>query len=415
MAVSGGRPKVAPASAFTLSQPTTVSELLEACNLQDKAAAGLAWCEEQGVDSLAMLKEVELEHAFADALELKPAKRVQLLKRLTTIGEPLMAKTFTSEVAAKPVSKQPAKPNKIRPPGSKAAALLTQVAKVREADTAIGAPAADTARVEVSATFITGLQQPDPAPESSDKLFGSRSPRDGNRKARVSELLKSIGAAAPPPPEAAQEDNASTVADRMDAKKPPLWGAVRKDNQKQRAESTANAAISMLDQLTFQPEIARSQFDIEAELLRKKFMEPKKRQQEGPTEYELDVLHNQTMALLDWVQQFKEGKWAEDSRCDNHRIDEAQQNLAKLVEEEAAVLAAGAAPAAEPLSLYKISITPQPPHQGAESEPRPEEVALCSRLEEVRPRPSLVVAAARLVAMSTTATAPHPSLTRHPS
>jgi len=169
----------------------------------------------------------------------------------------------------------------------------------------------------------------------------------------------------------------------MDAKKPPLWGAVRKDNQKQRAESTANAAISMLDQLTFQPEIARSQFDIEAELLRKKFMEPKKRQQEGPTEYELDVLHNQTMALLDWVQQFKEGKWAEDSRCDNHRIDEAQQNLAKLVEEEAAVLAAGAAPAAEPLSLYKISITPQPPHQGAESEPRPEEVALCSRLEEV--------------------------------
>ena len=40
------------------------------------------WCAEQGVDSLATLKEVGMEDQLVRALELKPAKAKQLRMRI---------------------------------------------------------------------------------------------------------------------------------------------------------------------------------------------------------------------------------------------------------------------------------------------------------------------------------------------
>ena len=56
--------------------------LLAGCNLSDSVDAALAWCEAQGVDSIAMLREVEMEQDLASALGLKPAKAKQLIKRI---------------------------------------------------------------------------------------------------------------------------------------------------------------------------------------------------------------------------------------------------------------------------------------------------------------------------------------------
>ena len=46
------------------------------------AEAAAAWCDEQGVDSLAELREAEMEEELIAALPLKPAKAKILRKRL---------------------------------------------------------------------------------------------------------------------------------------------------------------------------------------------------------------------------------------------------------------------------------------------------------------------------------------------
>lgn len=62
-----------------------LTELLESCKLQDKLAVATAWCEEKGVDCVAMLQDdldEEDRRAFVDALHLKELKAKQLLKRM---------------------------------------------------------------------------------------------------------------------------------------------------------------------------------------------------------------------------------------------------------------------------------------------------------------------------------------------
>ena len=52
---------------------------------QEKLAAATAWCEEQGVDSVGMLRDdvdEEDREAFVACLQLKPLKVKQLLKKL---------------------------------------------------------------------------------------------------------------------------------------------------------------------------------------------------------------------------------------------------------------------------------------------------------------------------------------------
>ena len=51
------------------------------------ADAAAAWCEEQGVESLAELREAEMEGELIAALPLKPAKAKILRKRLRTGGD----------------------------------------------------------------------------------------------------------------------------------------------------------------------------------------------------------------------------------------------------------------------------------------------------------------------------------------
>ena len=57
-------------------------EVLGGCHVAGSVGAALAWCEAQGVDDLAMLREVQLEEALVAALALKPAKATQVLMRL---------------------------------------------------------------------------------------------------------------------------------------------------------------------------------------------------------------------------------------------------------------------------------------------------------------------------------------------
>jgi len=57
-------------------------ELLEGLKLSDSLPAASAWCREQGVDTLAELREAEMELELVEALALKPGKAKILLKRL---------------------------------------------------------------------------------------------------------------------------------------------------------------------------------------------------------------------------------------------------------------------------------------------------------------------------------------------
>lgn len=59
-----------------------LADVLEACNLSEHLAVALAWCDAQGVDSISMLREVEMDGELVAALNLKPAKAKQLSKRL---------------------------------------------------------------------------------------------------------------------------------------------------------------------------------------------------------------------------------------------------------------------------------------------------------------------------------------------
>jgi len=59
-----------------------LSELLDGLKLSESIATASAWCKEQGVDSVAELKEAEMEGQLVEALNLKPAKAKLLLKRI---------------------------------------------------------------------------------------------------------------------------------------------------------------------------------------------------------------------------------------------------------------------------------------------------------------------------------------------
>jgi len=65
-----------------------LSELLDACNMQESLDTALAWCDAQGVDSISMLKEVEMEPDLIAALDLKPARAKLLSKRLAEWSMP---------------------------------------------------------------------------------------------------------------------------------------------------------------------------------------------------------------------------------------------------------------------------------------------------------------------------------------
>jgi len=59
-----------------------LDRLLEGLNLGESVARARAWCDENGVESIADLLEAEMEEDLAAGLELKPAKAKILVKRL---------------------------------------------------------------------------------------------------------------------------------------------------------------------------------------------------------------------------------------------------------------------------------------------------------------------------------------------
>ena len=78
------------ATALDLSPPPPLAtlvvegleELLLSARLAEALPAAQAWCDEQGVDAIAMLLEVRMEAEFVDALGLKPAQKKLLQMRL---------------------------------------------------------------------------------------------------------------------------------------------------------------------------------------------------------------------------------------------------------------------------------------------------------------------------------------------
>ena len=65
---------------------TQLEALLAGCNLSEKSAKALSWCNAVGLDSLEELVEVEMEVEFVEKLDLKAAKEKLLLKRLREVG-----------------------------------------------------------------------------------------------------------------------------------------------------------------------------------------------------------------------------------------------------------------------------------------------------------------------------------------
>ena len=65
---------------------TGLSELLAGANLSGCLNVAMVWCQGQGFDSVAEIKEVGEEQAFMDALKLKPGKAKLLLKRISELG-----------------------------------------------------------------------------------------------------------------------------------------------------------------------------------------------------------------------------------------------------------------------------------------------------------------------------------------
>ena len=64
-------------------------------NLGGKYEAALAWCEEQGYDSIAMLKELGVEDELVAALQLKPGKAKQLRKRIAEFAPPELSERLS--------------------------------------------------------------------------------------------------------------------------------------------------------------------------------------------------------------------------------------------------------------------------------------------------------------------------------
>ena len=64
-------------------------------NLGGKYEAALAWCEEQGVESIAVLNEVGMEDELVAALQLKPAKAKLLRKRIAQFAPPELSERLS--------------------------------------------------------------------------------------------------------------------------------------------------------------------------------------------------------------------------------------------------------------------------------------------------------------------------------
>ena len=59
-----------------------LAELLDGLKVSDKLTAARSWFAEQGIDTLAELKEADMVSDLADAIQLKPAKKKLLVKRV---------------------------------------------------------------------------------------------------------------------------------------------------------------------------------------------------------------------------------------------------------------------------------------------------------------------------------------------
>eukprot|EP00322_Chrysochromulina_rotalis_P002855 CAMPEP_0115834188 /NCGR_PEP_ID=MMETSP0287-20121206/3556_1 /TAXON_ID=412157 /ORGANISM="Chrysochromulina rotalis, Strain UIO044" /LENGTH=298 /DNA_ID=CAMNT_0003287619 /DNA_START=222 /DNA_END=1117 /DNA_ORIENTATION=- len=180
------------------------------------------------------------------------------------------------------------------------------------------------------------------------------------RRERFNSLLSSLGCNSSSPdaskPMIAQvlepQGSDQKAAAHPLGNKPSLWSAAR-------SASSASSAVGALDKLTNEPALARSEVDMTEMRIRKHYMQRKKTADEGPSDYDLDVLHNQTVALLGWVDTIKEGMWATDSR------EQARQE--KQAEREA--LEGSTTPAEdEQRAVFQCSITPPLPSCGLEVE-----------------------------------------------
>ena len=70
------------AASSSSTRAPELMDLLRNAGLGDKVTAAETWCEEQGLDSLAEIKEVKEEEALVAALQLKPGKAKLLLGRI---------------------------------------------------------------------------------------------------------------------------------------------------------------------------------------------------------------------------------------------------------------------------------------------------------------------------------------------
>jgi hypothetical protein len=338
--------KLEPIGGFVLParfQP--VAEVLEACNLHDNVPSAVTWCNEQGVDSMAMLLELKLENALADALSLKPAKRQQLLKRLAESGHKPATPASPTSPLAKPVV---ATKNGALPP-KKGSSPLKKGSKT--ASSVAPAPAHSSAMVRVQEE-----KEEEPEPLSpmggvrASWTFGSREKkpetpdvRDAGRDARVSAFFESLGFSDPSPLEAAMTGDARAPKGSGSGSRSgsPVPGTPRPASPKvakigwgvARRKAHVAMAVGSLDEAANKPALQRSQADLDAEKLYRTFVKPKREADEGPSEYDLDVLHYQTMALLDYVQTVKEqssSRWAAESKKDSHLLEEKKVLMEEL-------------------------------------------------------------------------------------
>ena len=70
------------------------AKLMEDINLAAYLPAAIAWCDEQGVDSVSELKEVQMEEDLVNHLNIKPAKAKLMLKRITEAASELQILGF---------------------------------------------------------------------------------------------------------------------------------------------------------------------------------------------------------------------------------------------------------------------------------------------------------------------------------
>ena len=75
-------PSQSSAAAGTVGSFGWLRALLEGCGLVAKLDSAITWCDGQDVDSLAMLKEIEMEDELVKELGLKPGKQKQLRMRI---------------------------------------------------------------------------------------------------------------------------------------------------------------------------------------------------------------------------------------------------------------------------------------------------------------------------------------------